>query len=121
MRPVAYRWKESNVKCPECGFVSSSVPSECEQCGHRFRLASHSKTASQSSRRVGRAVSSRTDWDSPTLAEAGAAEDAEASDPQNTVATVPESENGAGGEPWPDPGPATQPLRNNTDPATTEE
>jgi uncharacterized RDD family membrane protein YckC len=118
---------ESNVKCPECGFVSSSVPPECEQCGHRFRLASHSETLSPPSRAVGRAASSPTFWEPPTPA-SGAAEEVEAPDSQNAVATVardgdrvPDAEKGASGEPWSDPAPAAQSLQNSTDPTVTEE
>jgi uncharacterized RDD family membrane protein YckC len=116
------------VKCPKCGFVSSSVPPECEQCGHRFRLASHSETVSPSSRPVGRSPSSRTYGDSPAPTTSDAAEDVEAFDSQNAVATVdregdcvPGSEKTGSGEPWPDPARATQPLQNNADPVGTEE
>ena len=103
---------ESNVKCPECGSVSSSVLPQCEQCGHRFRLAARSATVSPSSRQV-RQTSSRTYWDSPTPVASGAAEHEETLDSQNAVATVaresePLSEKPAGGELSSDPAPTTR-------------
>jgi uncharacterized RDD family membrane protein YckC len=106
---------ESNVKCPECGSVSSSVLPQCEQCGHRFRLAARSATVAPSSRQ-GRQTSSRTYWDSPGPVASGAAEHEETLDSQNAVATVASesdapSEKPAGGEPS-DPAPTTQAPQN---------
>ncbi len=79
---------ESNVKCPECGFVSSSVLPQCEQCGHRFRLAAQSETISAPSRTALQTTGSITHWDSPDPATSGAVEDVEPFDSQNAVATV---------------------------------
>jgi uncharacterized RDD family membrane protein YckC len=79
---------ESNVKCPECGFVSSSVLPQCEQCGHRFRLAPQSETISAPSRTALQTTGSITYWDSPDPATSGAVEDVEPFDSQNAVATV---------------------------------
>ena len=117
----------SNVKCPECGFVSSSVLPQCERCGHRFRLAAHSETISPSSRPVRQAASSRTYWDSPAPGTSGAAEPVEAFDSQNTVATVahesdcsPGSEKAAGGEPSSNPAPTTQLAPNDAGPTVAE-
>jgi uncharacterized RDD family membrane protein YckC len=119
---------ESNVKCPECGFVSSSVIPQCEQCGHRFPLAAHSETVSSLSRPAWQATSSRTYWESPAPATSDAVEHMEPFDSQNVVATVaresdsvPGSEKAAGGEPTSDHAPAPQLAPNNAGPTVAEE
>src|SRR5271167_2136082 len=94
---------ESNVKCPECGSVSSSVVPQCEQCGHRFRLAANSETPSPSSRLVQQAAGSRTHLDSAA------------------PAWIPVSEKGVAGEASSDPAPTAQLPQNNLDPTATEE
>ena len=35
------------MKCPECGFVSSSSLAHCEKCGHRFRLPGDGETSAE--------------------------------------------------------------------------
>jgi uncharacterized RDD family membrane protein YckC len=118
---------ESNVKCPECGFVSSSVLPHCEQCGHRFRPAAHSETVSPSSRPSRQAASSRTDRESPAPAASRAAERAEAFDSQNAVVVAPESngvpgsEKAVGNESASDPEPNIRVASNDADPVVAEE
>src|SRR5271167_2403349 len=117
---------ESNVKCPECGFVSSSVLPQCEQCGYLFRLTSHSETISAPSRTARQTANSLTYWDSPTPATSDGVEDVKPFDSQNAVATVAReagcilgSDSAAGGEPPSDPAPAAQ-LAPNEDATVAE-
>lgn len=91
------------MKCPECGSVSSSVIPQCEQCGHRFRLAANSETPSPSSKLVQQAAGSRTHLDSAA------------------PAWIPVSEKAAAGEAPSDPAPTAQLPQNNLDPTATEE
>jgi uncharacterized RDD family membrane protein YckC len=106
---------ESNVKCPECGFISSSVLPQCEQCGYLFGLASHSETISAPSKTARPTANGLTYWDVPAPALSGAVEEVKPFDSQNAVATVAReagcilgSESDAGGEPPSDPAPAAQ-------------